>query len=304
MNQNKTGYLRIDYKFLLFASCFIFSCGSDPEPSSGRSEQFESSPQKFDIQPGIIDEASGLAASASMNGYLWTHQDSGWPASLYLVSGDGKTIKEYGVPGAANHDWEDVALGPGPQEGVNYLFIGEIGNNNLPMTETNIIYRIPEPGNINSAFDGSKLDKIRFRYPDGPRDAETLLLDPVTRDIFVLSKESQTGIYRLAYPQSTTETITAEKVGVVPSVSIATSGDIAVNGDEIVIRTYVAVYYWKRNNGETVAQTLTKTANKILMVALEPQGEAVCFDRNADGFYTLSEKGNAERVTLNYYKRK
>jgi len=71
-----------------------------------------------------------------------------------------------------------------------------------------------------------------------------------------------------------------------------------------VIRTYVAVYYWKRNNGETVAQTLTKTANKILMVALEPQGEAVCFDRNADGFYTLSEKGNAERVTLNYYKRK
>jgi hypothetical protein len=303
MNRNKTGYMRAYYKSLLFASCFIISCGSDPEPSNGRSEQFESIPQKFDIQPGIVDEASGLAASASMNGYLWTHQDSGRPASLYLVSSDGKTIKEFAVPGAANHDWEDVTLGPGPQDGVNYVFIGDIGNNNLPMTETNTIYRIPEIGNANGSFDGAKLDKIRFRYPDGPRDAETLLLDPITRDIFVLSKESQTGIYRLAYPQSTTETITAEKVGVVPSVSIATSGDIAVDGDEILIRTYVAVYYWKRKSGETVAQTLTRSATKTLMVALEPQGEAVCFDRSASGFYTLSEKGNAERVTLNYYKR-
>jgi hypothetical protein len=304
MNRNKTGYMRAYYKSLLFASCFIISCGSDPEPSNGRSQQFETIPQKFTIQPGIIDEASGLAASANMNGYLWTHQDSGQPASLYLLSSDGAAIKEFRIPGASNRDWEDVALGPGPNNGVNYLYIGDIGNNNAPMTSINTIYRIPEPEDLNSAFDEGQLGKISFRYPDGARDAETLLLDPVTRDIFILSKEAQTGIYKLAYPQSTSEVITAEKVGVVPSLSVATSGDIIVDGEEIVIRTYIANYYWKRKAGETVSQTLTKNATKTLMVALEPQGEAVCFDRNSAGFYTLSEKGNASNVTLNYYKRR
>lgn len=304
MNQNKTSYLRAHCKLLLFAACFIISCDTDPTPEGGRSAQFDTAPQRFNIQEGIINEASGLVASANMGGSLWTHQDSGQPASLYLISADGKSIKEYGIPGAANHDWEDVTLGPGPREGVHYIYIGDIGNNNEPVTETNTIYRIPEIGDIAGAFDGGLLEKIKFRYPDGPRDAETLLLDPLSRDIFILSKESKTGIYRLAYPQSTTEIITAEKMGTVPGLSIATSGDIAVDGAEIIVRTYAGVYYWQRKTGETVAQTLTRSATSNPMVVLEPQGEAICFDRGADGFYTLSEKGNAASVTLNYYKRK
>ena len=305
MNKNKTGKSQFMNIWLLLITCFIIACDSDPEPSEGRSDQFETTPQTFDITPGIIDEASGLAASVNINGYLWTHQDSGQPASLYLVSTDGKTIREYNIPGASNHDWEDVAKGPGPKDGTNYLYIGDIGNNNLPMTETNVIYRIPEIGNANASFDGSQLERITFKYPDGPRDAETLLLDPVTRDIFVISKESsQTGIYRLAYPQSTTQVITAEKTGSIPSVSLATSGDIASDGAEILIRTYLTTYYWKRKAGETVAQTLSRSALKQLPVSLEPQGEGICFDRENSGFYTLSEKGNASKVTLNYYKRK
>ncbi|MNY44584.1 hypothetical protein D3C86_1796220 [compost metagenome] len=71
-----------------------------------------------------------------------------------------------------------------------------------------------------------------------------------------------------------------------------------------MVRTYLGVYYWKRNNGETVGQTLVKSANKTLAVALEPQGEAVCFENESKGFYTLSEKGNAASVSLNFYKRK
>ncbi|HEV7378780.1 MAG TPA: PE-PGRS family protein [Dyadobacter sp.] len=304
MNINKTGYLLNPLNYLLFAACFIVSCDSDPKPANGRSDQFEITAVKAPIQPGIIDEASGLAISAHFEGYLWTHQDSGWPASVFLLSKDGKTIKEFGIPGAVNHDWEDIAAAPGPENGVNYLFIGDIGNNNLPMTATNTIYRVPEILDMNGGFDEGKLSKIRYRYVDGPRDAEALIVDPVTKDIFIISKEAQSGIYRLPFPQSTTEVIVAERLGTVPGVGTATSGDIAVDGTEIVIRAYLAVYYWTRKEGETVAQTLTKNANRTLIVELEPQGEGICFDRKSEGFYTLSEKGNAERVSLNYYKRK
>lgn len=285
--------------------CITCSCDPDPEPGNGNSDQFETIPESFPVTPGIIDEASGLAASGTMNGYLWTNQDSGQPNALYLVGRDGKTIRQYNVPGSTNHDWEEVAVGPGPDNGVSYVYIGDIGNNNAPATPTNTIYRIPEITGTGMAFNQSSLQKITFSYPDGPRDAEALVVDPLTKDIFVISKEgSNTGIYRLPYPQSVAETIVAEKVGNVPGVTLATAGSISKDGGEIVIRTYLAVYYWKRASGQTVGQTLTRSSDKLLTVALEPQGESICFDNEGTGFYTLSEKGNASSVTLNYYKRK
>ena len=294
--------------FLLIISIVVFwSACSDPEvnPETGDSINFETVPQQFPIQPGIIDEASGLANSFSLDGYLWTLQDSGKPNSLYLISTDGKTIKEFNIPGSTNHDWEDLASGPGPVEGVKYMYIGEIGNNNPPMTATNIIYRIPEVSEINGSFNQNGLEKITFSYPDGPRDAETLLMDPISKDIFIVSKEmDKAGLYRLAYPQSTNTTITAEKVGIIPSVVFTTGGSVSVNGSEILIRNYTSAFYWVRNSGETIGQTLLKAPRKQIFLAPEPQGEAICFARDAKGFYTLGEIGQASSVNLNYYPRK
>jgi hypothetical protein len=293
----------IGLSLLIF--CITCACDTDPDPITGSSDEFETTPEKFAITPGIIDEASGLAPSYSMAGYLWTNQDSGRPHSLYLVSKDGASIKEFNIPGTTNRDWEEVAIGPGPAGGVNYLYIGDIGNNNAPVSPTGTIYRVPEIGDINAAFDQSKVEKITFSYPDGPRDAEALIVDPASKDIFIISKEaSNTGIYRLAFPQSLTETITAEKIGSVPSVSTVTAATVSKDGNEILLRTYLAAYYWKRSAGETIGQTLMKAANKSLLVALEPQGEAIGFEVEGKGFYTLSEKSSSTAVTLNYYKRK
>ena len=295
-------------KVILFL--IILSIGSScdspgTDPLTGQSSTFETVPQRFPITAGIIDEASGLAASFNLSGYLWTLQDSGKPNSLYLVSTDGKSIKEYNIPGSLNHDWEDMASGPGPVDGTNYLYIGEIGNNNPPMTATNIIYRIPEINDISASFSQDKLEKITFSYPDGPRDAETLLLDPVTKDIFIVSKEiMQAGLYRLAYPQSTDGTMTAEKVGIIPSVVFATGGNVSFNGAEILIRNYTSVFYWQRKSGETIGQTLMRASDKSLVTAVEPQGEGIAFDREGKGFYTLSEIGQATSVSLNYYPKK
>lgn len=287
--------------------CVTFSCG-DPEPSpggGGLSDQFETAPEQSPITPGIIDEASGLAASATMPGYLWTIQDSGQPNSLYLISRDGKTIKEYNLPGSNNRDWEEVAIGPGPDNGVSYAYIADIGNNNQPIAPTNTIYRIPEISGADGSFSQNALQKITFSYPDGPRDAEALIVDPQTRDIFVLSKEmTGTNIYRLGYPQSLTDVSVAEKVGSVPGVLLTTASSISRDGSEILVRSYLGVYYWRRSNGESVTQALTRSPNKTLTVAAEPQGEAICFEHENKGFYTLSEKGNAASVSLNFYKRK
>ncbi len=149
------------------------------------------------------------------------------------------------------------------------------------------------------------IEKITFKYPDGPRDAEALLLDPATKSLYIISKEfGSTGLYKLAYPQSTTSTTTAEKVGLIPNLLLVTAGDISSAGDEILIRTYVNVNHWQIKVGTGLEETLLNATPKKYLIPAEPQGEAIAFDRNASGYFTLSEIGNASSVNLNYYKRK
>lgn len=275
-------------------------------PATDRSTNFETTPTRAPIVPRVIDEASGLADSRTIAGYLWTHQDAGHPAQLVLLSHDGKDIRMYDVPGASSLDWEDIAVGRGPKEGVSYVYAGEIGNNtSAPGQAKRYVYRMPELTSLDGKFAPGDVEQIAYQYPDGPRDAETLLLDPLTKDIFIISKElEKANIYRLAYPQSTTETITAELMGTIPELIIATGGDVADDGREILVRTYTNVFYWRRAAGESVAQALTRKPLKSLPYELEPQGEAVCFDRTMAGYYTISERRGAPAVTLNYYKRK
>ncbi len=190
--------------------------------------------------------------------------------------------------------------------GVSYVYIGEIGNNvSAQNLAIRTVYRVPELTDLNANFEAEALERINYQYPDGPRDAETLLVDPLTRDIFIISKElEKAGIYRLPYPQSTTEPITAEFIGTIPELIIATGGDISEDGREILIRTYANVFYWRRGAGETIAQALSRKSAKSLPYELEPQGEAVCFGRDMKGYYTLSERRAVPNVTLNYFKRK
>ncbi len=285
----------------------LLSCDPrDPTigPAGSRPANFENVPTRAPITPRIIDEASGLADSRTIPGYLWTHQDAGHPPQLILLSHDGKDIRTYDLPNASSPDWEDIAVGPGPKDGVSYIYVGDIGNNTLGYG-TRTIYRVPELTSLEGQFAAGDVEQIVYQYPDGPRDAETLLLDPLTKDIFIISKElDKANIYRLAYPQSTDQVSKAELVGTIPELIIATGGDIADDGREVLIRTYTNVFYWRRAAGESVAQALTRKALKTLPYEFEPQGEAVCFDRAMGGYYTLSERRAVPNVTLNYYRRK
>ena len=95
------------------------------------------------VQSALIGEASGLAASRKNPGVLWTHNDDG-PACVYAIAPDGKHLGVYNLEGAKMRDWEDIAIGPGPQANVDYLYVGAIGDNNSKRKSI-IIYRVPEP---------------------------------------------------------------------------------------------------------------------------------------------------------------
>ncbi|MRS60004.1 PE-PGRS family protein [Larkinella terrae] len=289
------------YRYLaLSLLLFLSSCGII-SPGSSKSDKFSTSPEKFPVQPGLVDEASGIVASSTMDGRLWVEEDSGNPAEINLMTTDGKLEKRFPLAGISNRDWEDLAIGPGPQSGVSYLYMADIGDN-LKQNDVSYIYRFPEPKNTNENITG--IERISFRYSDGPRDAEAILLDPQTRDLWIVSKaEEKVHMYRLSYPQSTTDVIKADYYGELP-LNLITGGSVSADGNEIALISYLGAYHWRRKSGQSLADALQK--NSYTSLATDPigtQSEAICFDKNSNGYYTLPEKGNQASVTLNYYKR-
>ena len=268
--------------------------------------QFASEPTSAAVAPGQIDEASGMADSRSQPGNLWIEQDSGNPADLTLLGYDGKVKGTISIPNTVNRDWEEMTIGPGPKDGVNYLYIGDIGDNNAqyPLYQ---IYRFPEPATLQSPITG--MERINYVYPDGARDAEAMFVDPQTRDIYIITKREQNvHLYRLNYPQNINEVTTAEPLGELSFggglANYVTGASISPDGSEILVRTYSKMYYWKRTAGQSIPDALQRGTSRQLIVRVEPQGEAVCFDKEAKGFFTISERASASSVALHYYARR
>ncbi len=78
---------------------------------------------------------------------------------------------------------------------------------------------------------------------------------------------------------------------------------MSTDGKEILVKTYCGINYYQRDAGQTIMQAL-QTAPKTLPYKIEPQGEAICFNKDNTGFYTLSEKGPGSTVNLYFYPRK
>ena len=93
------------------------------------------------IDDAAIDESSGLVASRTNPGLYWTHNDSGDGPNIYALDERGAHRGTWRVKGASAQDWEDIAAGRGPQAGVSYPYIGDIGDNEARRSEI-IVYRV------------------------------------------------------------------------------------------------------------------------------------------------------------------
>jgi len=295
----------VKFSHRIFQLAFLFVplvCLTDCHKSNIPANElpFEAVPLSKHITPGIIDEASGIADSKANPGYLWVEEDSGNPNDIFLLSDSGQVFKKINIRSSINRDWEDIALAKGPVAGINYLYLADIGDNNESAYQYTI-YRFPEP--LASVDTVVAYDSIKFKYPDGSHDAEALLIDDAG-NIYVITKRSTVStIYKISYPQSLTALNTAIKVGELPFSGVV-SAAMSPTGDELLVKTYTSIYYWKKAANETIELALQKNSIS-LDYQQEPQGEAICFKNNDAGFYTLSERPSIiSSVNLYYYKRK
>ncbi len=262
---------------------------------------FEKSKGMGLLENDDIKEASGMESSQVNPGLLWTHNDSGDTSRLFLIRENGESINEFYLKGIKSRDWEDIGVGPGPEENSSYVYVAEIGDNRA-IYEDKYIYRFKEPQK-NASTLIEEFDIIEFRYPNGNRDAECLMVDPSTKDLYIISKrEQKVHVYQMPYPQRSDTVNTLITLGTIPYHKII-AGDISADGTEIILKTYDEILYWKRDTKEPVYEVLSKPAIFIPYVR-EPQGEAMAWKYDGSGFYTLSEEPDEIEAQVYFYKRK
>ncbi len=149
---------------------------------------------------------------------------------------------------------------------------------------------------------------ISLRYPDHPVDAESLIVDPLSGDLFIIDKEYTSGVgtvFRAAKSQlADGADITLERVasftvpadnsgsaGLLPG-TIITGADVAPDGTAVLVRTYSRVLAYVRPSGAPLAAAFGVDPCSAPAVA-ERQGEAVGFAADGKSYFTISEGAGA-----------
>jgi hypothetical protein len=239
-----------------------------------------------------VTESSGVAASRNNPGIYWTHNDSGAGPYLYAFDLHGASHGRWRVPNTRAHDWEDIAAGPGPTPGRSYLYIGDIGDNNGSRAEITV-YRIEEPriaacrGDCQTA----PATAIRLRYPDGPQNAEALLVHPKTGDLYIVGKAVETHVYKAGRGESRMSRVATLDV---PGRAFATfiggitGGDISPDGRRVALSDYFRAYEAVLPRGAAFDE-IWKQKFESVTIGLGLLVEGICYGHGGEAMIATSE---------------
>ncbi len=248
-----------------------------------------------------LQEVSGLVTSVHNEGYFWTHNDSGDDPRLFLINQQGEIALTVRLENAENFDWEDIAFRRS-STGESTVFIGDIGDNNA-VRDNITIYAIAEPVLADLAINEQaeiilQPQRMTLTYADGARDAETLLYDPLSEELIILSKrDPKARLYAFNFEAGGTQKLVS--FGTL-NVTQLTAGDVSAEGN-VIFKNYNEVFYLPNEHKIPVKELLMGTEFQRVRYQAERQGEAIAWNRDCSGFYVLSEWNDNQPQPFFYY---
>jgi len=172
--------------------------------------------------PEII-ESSGLAV---VGDWVVTTNDSGDTGRVFVVDGSGATV---GVSAWSAEPRDVEALAPGEADEV---WVGDIGDNSGVRDSIEIT-----PVTVGARDIDVDAPSYELVYPDGARDAETLMRDPTTGRLYIATKEIFGGLlYEVPEQLDPVKPNRLRELGEV--LPIATDGAFFPDGRHLVVRGY------------------------------------------------------------------
>lgn len=245
------------------------------------------------VQGGeFVNETSGIVASKVNPDHYWIHNDSGEDIGrTFAFNKDGEVVLELTFDEKKPVDIEDMTV-EDTEAGAANLFFADIGDND-EKRETLTIHRVAEPDL--SSIKGNKLkvtsEKMTVVYPDGAHNAETLMFDAATKELYIATKKhgGPSYIHRVG-PFEAGGKVTTKKIATV-DIDYATGGDISRDGKYIVIRNSLSSkgFLWTREQeGEDLASVFKREPCEAPF-GYEKQGEAVGWLPDTSGYVSISE---------------
>jgi hypothetical protein len=268
------------------------------------------------LEDPSIREASGLARSQRAANVLWTLNDNGADEWLHAISPRGKRLGEFDLRKAKNVDWEDLASFT--LDGKPYLLVADIGDNDAKH-KTRTLYIVKEP--TAKKKDSEKLDwRVDFRYPGGPRDAESVAVDIDNMRALVLSKRDIPPVlYALPLKPETDDKITATRLGTIKSLPPPSRQDVEfapktkdwhwqpvgmdISADNLaaVILTYRAVFYYERAPGQDWFNALNTRPRRVSIGNFR-NAEAIAFGDERRTVIVTGENKNSPLLAIDFNK--
>jgi hypothetical protein len=260
--------------------------------SAGAEPAWECRLTKPEVTLGThVREASGAALDRRAPGLFWTHGDSDTPPVLFGMGVNGELLARARVTGAANRDWEDMAIGPCP--GGTCVYVADIGNNDAVERDL-VLYRAPVPAVADTATPPA--EEFRARFPDHGRDAEALFVMP-QGDVYLVTKGRSDPVELWRWPTPLRAgRVELERVReLAPRVQqlgdMVTGAGASPDGRWVAVRTYGRLAIYR-------AADLLGTGGPAYTLDLAPLGEswgeAVALD--SDGTLLLVSEGR-DRTT-------
>jgi len=241
------------------------------------------------LADGDVVESSGLARSGRDPELLWTINDSGNEPVLFATDRAGQARGRVVISGATNVDWEDLAAGQ-RGDGEPMLVIGDIGDNGRSRDGI-VLYRVSEPAvnpadpaPIEEPLASAPVERFPLAYPDGAHDAETLLISPRGDEILIVTKDKlePAGVYRVPQTMTPGVVATLEFAGLLAlpglpfGVGLVTGGAVSIAGDRLVVRTYGAMFEWRVEPDQTLADALVAIPVRRSLAGTG-RGEAIAY---------------------------
>lgn len=251
------------------------------------------------LQNKELKETSGIAASGIFNDTYYIHNDSGDTSRFFAITPQGKLISTFYFQEDKNIqsrelDCEDIAVGKGPKTGKSYVYLGDIGDN-FNVRPYITVYRFEERSSwLRDTLNHVASAQLHLTYPDGPKDSEAMMVDPLQNLLYIVNKRTDTvRIYTtpLNFKNNEKRMLTLRSRIYFPGYKpfkYITAGDISKDGTKILIKSYGKVYYWLRTGKEPLWETMQRKPAE-LPYDIQRQGEAIGFTPNGKGYYTTSE---------------
>ena len=229
------------------------------------------------MQDPEITESSGLVDQGDT---VVTINDSLHGPTLYVLdSRTGATVGRTTYSSDPAIDTEALARGP---HGV--IWVGDIGDNNAARDHVSV-YRVGRVGPGDRTVDAQRYD---LRYRGGPRDAETLLVDPDDGRLYVVSKGLFGGQVfeapRVLKPDAVNMLQPVGRVG-----GLVTDGDFLPDGRHVVLRDYSDAFVYSLRPWKELGHWTLPAQPQGEGLSVRPSGTDVIVSSEGTGMSVLAD---------------